>query len=173
MSSLYGIPVHAVDAKATNTAGAAGRANNLGRKWNSLQIRATERAQGAAVPRSRKQRIRAGVQPPAEPAASSSLGGPLTLVTQYIEEDSDLGDILRAKEDKSQGEEEEAGRLGVVGLHTCGSLAAASIKLFFSTRSARFICNVGCCYHHLPEEFYTNPFVEEVDGQGTPGGRTL
>jgi hypothetical protein len=55
LSCLHQIPVYAVDSQATNTAGAAGRANNLGRKWTSLQIRAAERAEGAAVPRSRQQ----------------------------------------------------------------------------------------------------------------------
>ncbi len=66
--------------------------------------------------------------------------------------------------------EMEERRLGVVGLYTCGSLAPASIKLFFSTRSAKFICNVGCCYHHLPEEFYTNPFLDDDNGgKETPG----
>jgi hypothetical protein len=55
LSCLHQIPVYAVDSQATNTAGAAGRATNLDRKWTSLQIRAAERAEGAAVPRSRHQ----------------------------------------------------------------------------------------------------------------------
>jgi hypothetical protein len=76
------------------------------------------------------------------------------------------------EERKVEEREMEERRLGVVGLHTCGSLAPASIKLFFSTRSAKFICNVGCCYHHLPEEFYTNPFLDDDNGgKETPGDK--
>jgi hypothetical protein len=76
----------------------------------------------------------------------------------------------KVEERKVEEREVEDRRLGVVGLHTCGSLAPASIKLFFSTRSAKFICNVGCCYHHLPEEFYTNPFLDDDNGgKETPG----
>jgi hypothetical protein len=103
LSTLYFIPVYAVDSKATNTAGAAGRLTNLGRKWTGLQMRATERAGGAAAPRSRKQRIRDGQQPPAAvpPAV------PLTLLTQYIEADSDLGQIIRAEEKNLSGKENE------------------------------------------------------------------
>jgi hypothetical protein len=174
LSTLYSIPVYAVDSKATNTAGAANRAKNLGRKWTSLQIRAKERAEGAAAPRSRKQRIRQGLQPPAE--LSAARRGPLTLVTQHIEENSDLGHIVLAAEASGEQQEGEGAgpSLGVMGLHTCGNLAAASIKLFFATPSAKFICNVGCCYHLLEEEFYVNPFLElDTEDRGTPGETTI
>ncbi|XP_063594637.1 probable methyltransferase-like protein 25 [Penaeus indicus] len=49
-------------------------------------------------------------------------------------------------------------RLGLVGLHTCGNLAASSIRLFISNSKVKFMCNVGCCYHLIEEEFYENPF---------------
>ena len=67
-------------------------------------------------------------------------------------------------------EEEDDNRVVIIVLHTCGSLAASSIKLFFASSSAKFLCNVGCCYHFLAEEFYRNPFAEETDDPGTPGG---
>ena len=105
LSSLYAIPVYAVDSQATNTAGAAGRVNNLNRKWTGLQLRAEERAGGAALPRSRKQRVRAGAQP----APRIHTGGRLTLLTQYIEDDTDLGQIIKAEDQSCKEEEEEAG----------------------------------------------------------------
>jgi hypothetical protein len=51
----------------------------------------------------RKQRIRAGLQPPTQPAPTTGL---LTLITKHIEEDSDLGDLLDVS---SVSKEVEAG----------------------------------------------------------------
>ena len=49
----------------------------------------------------------------------------------------------------------------ITGLHTCGNLAPSMLRLFIHCEeSARVICNVGCCYHHLDEEFTRNPFLK-------------
>lgn len=47
------------------------------------------------------------------------------------------------------------------GLHTCGNLAASCMKIFQNNRDIRSICNVGCCYHLLDEEFAQNDFFVE------------
>ena len=47
---------------------------------------------------------------------------------------------------------------GLMGLHTCGNLAPNSLKIFLANNSMKFCCNVGCCYHHLDEEYYENPY---------------
>ncbi|XP_042860929.1 methyltransferase-like protein 25 isoform X2 [Penaeus japonicus] len=60
-------------------------------------------------------------------------------------------------------------RLGLVGLHTCGNLAASSIRLFISNSKVKFICNVGCCYHLIEEEFYENPFSPKVMSSANAG----
>jgi hypothetical protein len=39
----------------------------------------------------------------------------------------------------------------LVGLHTCGDLAAVCLKLFVHDPLIRGVFNVGCCYHHLSE----------------------
>ncbi|ROT80200.1 Methyltransferase-like 25 [Penaeus vannamei] len=69
-------------------------------------------------------------------------------------------------------------RLGLVGLHTCGNLAASSIRLFISNSKVKFMCNVGCCYHLIEEEFYENPFstkkMQDTDvGNGDNPNRKL
>lgn len=46
----------------------------------------------------------------------------------------------------------------VCGLHTCGTLAASSLKKFVQDPSAKAICNVGCCYHLLTEQFCRDHF---------------
>lgn len=41
----------------------------------------------------------------------------------------------------------------LTGLHTCGNLAATSLKLFHTQSSCKLLCNIGCCYHLLKEQF--------------------
>ncbi|XP_068249689.1 probable methyltransferase-like protein 25 isoform X2 [Palaemon carinicauda] len=54
-------------------------------------------------------------------------------------------------------------KMGLVGLHTCGNLAPSSIKIFLSNPALSFLCNVGCCYHLMEEEFSRNPFINHGD----------
>ena len=49
------------------------------------------------------------------------------------------------------------------GLHTCGNLAPASLRIFLANPTMKLCYNVGCCYHLLDEEFYTTPY--QVDDQ--------
>ncbi len=41
----------------------------------------------------------------------------------------------------------------LTGLHTCGDLAPSMMRIFLANENARILCNVGCCYHLLNEEF--------------------
>ncbi|MEQ2193610.1 hypothetical protein XENOCAPTIV_005709, partial [Xenoophorus captivus] len=41
----------------------------------------------------------------------------------------------------------------VVGLHTCGDLAASTLRMFAAKPELSAVCGVGCCYHLLSEEF--------------------
>lgn len=44
------------------------------------------------------------------------------------------------------------------GLHTCGDLAASCLKIFVENSKVSCVCNVGCCYHLLTEEFIADDF---------------
>lgn len=60
----------------------------------------------------------------------------------------------------------------LVGLHTCGNLAANSLKQFVNYDHVKLVCNVGCCYHLLYEEFETDFFNDEMrkmDERDEPG----
>lgn len=46
----------------------------------------------------------------------------------------------------------------LTGLHTCGNLAATCLKLFHAQSSIELMCNIGCCYHLLKEQFSTTEF---------------
>lgn len=60
----------------------------------------------------------------------------------------------------------------LVGLHTCGNLAPNSLKQFVRNENTKLLCNVGCCYHLLFEEFeddFFNDEVREMDNQDEAG----
>lgn len=63
---------------------------------------------------------------------------------------------------------DETSLLGLVGLHTCGNLASSSLRLFVANPRVHFLCNVGCCYHLLEEEFSRNTYNQRKtpDGNG-------
>lgn len=51
--------------------------------------------------------------------------------------------------------------LSLVGLHTCGNLAANSLKIFVANENIRNLCNIGCCYHLLVEKFSKDKFFND------------
>ncbi|KAL7746349.1 hypothetical protein RI367_008279 [Sorochytrium milnesiophthora] len=55
--------------------------------------------------------------------------------------------------DSSTNTKDGAGeQWGIVGLHTCGDLSPHMMHMFCESESS-VIVNLGCCYHHLSEEF--------------------
>ncbi|XP_063997703.1 probable methyltransferase-like protein 25 isoform X2 [Pogoniulus pusillus] len=53
----------------------------------------------------------------------------------------------------------------LVGLHTCGDLAANTLRIFTATPEIKAVCSVGCCYHLLSEQFENQAeYPEEVWG---------
>ncbi|XP_028935068.1 methyltransferase-like protein 25 isoform X2 [Ornithorhynchus anatinus] len=75
-------------------------------------------------------------------SSGSNIYSPLT---SRITAESELRDVIPDLEDCI-----------IVGLHTCGDLAPNALRIFASKPEIKAICNVGCCYHLLSEE-YENP----------------
>ncbi|KAK8719523.1 hypothetical protein OTU49_013985 [Cherax quadricarinatus] len=69
-------------------------------------------------------------------------------------------------------EEEGVSHIGLVGLHTCGNLASSSLQLFLANSEVDFICNVGCCYHLIEEEFSQNVFIQKKANYVQPVSQT-
>jgi len=68
--------------------------------------------------------------------------------------------------------DEDVNDICLVGLHTCGNLAPNSLKQFVNNDDIKLLCNVGCCYHHLFEEFekdFFNDELREMDERDEPG----
>ncbi|XP_038612763.1 methyltransferase-like protein 25 [Tachyglossus aculeatus] len=79
--------------------------------------------------------------------SESNIYSPLT---SHITAESELRDIIPDLEDCI-----------IVGLHTCGDLAPNTLRIFAAKSEIKAICNVGCCYHLLSEE-YENPDKEST-----------
>merc|ERR1712071_57297 len=90
--------------------------------------------------------------------------------TQYLSKDFDLKTLISDSQSLFEKPFEHG---GVVGLHTCGNLASTSIQLFVNSPEARFLCNVGCCYHMLDEAFEVDCVGEGTNQPGFPLSQQL
>jgi len=161
LTAWYKIPVLAMDCQEINTKGADRREKNLAERWEGLMVRAEERKEGKN-PSKWKQRKKKTVKQDTktEDSGSDSL---LVNVTQFVESGSDCG-LLVEKHLGTSGD-----KFGIVGLHTCGDLAAASIRTFLSSPGAKILCNIGCCYRPLTEQFsYNNSDPTNQQNAGFP-----
>ncbi|NXW09972.1 MET25 protein, partial [Fregetta grallaria] len=85
------------------------------------------------------QRKMASLKAKASKSSESNLYFPLT---SCITAETELSDIIADLED-----------CVMVGLHTCGDLAANTLRIFTAKPEIKAVCSVGCCYHLLSEQF--------------------
>ncbi|XP_040976370.1 methyltransferase-like protein 25 isoform X4 [Aquila chrysaetos chrysaetos] len=85
------------------------------------------------------QRKMASLKAKASKSSESNLYFPLT---SCITAETELSDIITDLEDCM-----------MVGLHTCGDLAANTLRIFTAKPEIKAVCSVGCCYHLLSEQF--------------------
>ncbi|XP_064306364.1 probable methyltransferase-like protein 25 isoform X3 [Phalacrocorax carbo] len=85
------------------------------------------------------QRKTASLKAKANKSSESNLYFPLT---SCITAETELSDIITDLEDCM-----------IVGLHTCGDLAANTLRIFTAKPEIKAVCSVGCCYHLLSEQF--------------------
>uniref|UniRef100_A0A182YKP2 Methyltranfer_dom domain-containing protein n=1 Tax=Anopheles stephensi TaxID=30069 RepID=A0A182YKP2_ANOST len=55
------------------------------------------------------------------------------------------------------------------GLHTCGNLGPNCLRLFHENPTIEGICNVGCCYHLMQEQFVVDEFYNPTKAADNPG----
>lgn len=72
---------------------------------------------------------------------------PLTLELK----NNSLDSILERSQALSNGVFNPQEPFCIVGLHTCGDLAANVVRLFLQSPTAGAMSVVGCCYHHITE----------------------
>ncbi|XP_037551614.1 methyltransferase-like protein 25 [Nematolebias whitei] len=89
----------------------------------------------------KERRKRANLERKARSRRDSS-GGVFAPLTSYVTADTELRELITELEGAV-----------VVGLHTCGDLAASTLRMFVAKAELAAVCGVGCCYHLLSEEF--------------------
>jgi len=162
----------AVDSSSTNSNSASKRSHKLEKFWGGLIRRAEYRKDEKVPPprgkhwKSKRGRLESDQCKSDE---NSLLGDRLKFVTTFVDTSTDFQALLKDTFDQGDTEEEGNDRMGLIGLHTCGNLAPDSLRIFLTIPDMQFVCNVGCCYHHLHEEFYRNPYMndEEVSARQT------
>uniref|UniRef100_A0A182Q4U8 Methyltransferase domain-containing protein n=1 Tax=Anopheles farauti TaxID=69004 RepID=A0A182Q4U8_9DIPT len=55
------------------------------------------------------------------------------------------------------------------GLHTCGNLGPNCLRLFHQNPTIKGICNVGCCYHLMQEQFIVDEYYNATKATDNPG----
>ncbi|OXB71406.1 UNVERIFIED_CONTAM: hypothetical protein H355_005452 [Colinus virginianus] len=94
---------------------------------------------GRTCEEEKAQRKVAFLKAEASKSSESNLYFPLT---SYISAETELSDIITDLED-----------CVMVGLHTCGDLAANTLRIFTAKPEIKAVCSVGCCYHLLSEQY--------------------
>lgn len=165
LSSIFNFKVLAIDASNVNTKSAQKREKNLEKQWDALIRRAEYRFNHGEEPQPRGKNWKAkeikndgNHSSPSSTTTEFLSGKKLVNLTQFIDEETDVIHLIQ-----STFNDEDIKKFGLIGLHTCGNLAANSIRLFLNNPDCQMICNVGCCYHHIDEEFYTNPYNEDSE----------
>lgn len=84
--------------------------------------------------------------------------------TKLIDFKTDLIELMR-----EQFPDSNATQFCLAGLHTCGNLAPNCLRLFHQNPHIKALCNVGCCYHLLVEEFVVDKFYNQDKVKDNPG----
>lgn len=75
--------------------------------------------------------------------------------THYITPETDLVELIG-----QYFPDENLTGFCLSGLHTCGNLASSCLQIFVENKCIHSLCNVGCCYHLLGEEFRGDEFFD-------------
>lgn len=130
----FDLKVLGVDASPVNTKGAEKRKAKLDRAWNALMKKSGEAIEGNTKNRQDMYKT----------------------ITLFIDETTNF--VQLAKEHFSSKDTE---LFCLTGLHTCGNLAASCLKIYKTNNYIKLLCNVGCCYHLLVEEFSVDNFFNK------------
>ncbi|KAB0802781.1 hypothetical protein PPYR_04967 [Photinus pyralis] len=123
------IPVLGVDSSLLHTDGAIKRARLLEKAWKGFQHNPYK-----SLPSKTEDNL-------------TKIDHLYKQVTQFVTEDTDFEQLI------SDIFLQRSTNFGLVGLHTCGDLAAACIKMYNRNNNLKTLCNVSCCYNLLNEEF--------------------
>lgn len=128
---------------------------SLQRYWNGIKTVAEKNASGEPVEkqtrRKRKERRKAQMQL-TESKTSPDINDNYRNATHFITPQTDF---IKLFSENFNMKTEEVPPLCLSGLHTCGNLAPSCLRIFSENKQIMAVCNIGCCYHLLTEQFST------------------
>ncbi|XP_065366654.1 probable methyltransferase-like protein 25 [Calliphora vicina] len=148
----YGHKVLGIDSNTSNTENAIERNKRLKKAWNGLKERAEMESKGLTPARrgnlKQKRQQKSFVE---ENQNLCNENDNYKTIDKFITSDMDLDGLLQQQ--FPQTDSTETPTICLTGLHTCGNLAATCLKLFHSQSNCKLMCNIGCCYHLLKEQY--------------------
>lgn len=159
-----------IDFNPTNTVGALVRSDKLGRFWDG--VKTSTRKKGRQQ-KPANQHIDDDQQSTDKQNAAILLKENYRNATHYITPQLNFAELFNANFDLTANDTPD---LCLSGLHTCGDLAPTCLKVFTENERISAVCNIGCCYHKITEEFNQynqhvyNPFqrVKKLPSGGSP-----
>ncbi|XP_037032231.1 methyltransferase-like protein 25 [Bradysia coprophila] len=155
LSLEYKLKVLGIDSSPTNTENAIKRSARLEKAWNGLTKRAEDIENGIVPPRKGRRNYKSGGQSPSQSQVCHLAMENYKTSTHYITPQTDFVKLF----DQHFPHENPTG-FCLSGLHTCGNLASSCLRIFTENKDLNVLCNVGCCYHLLGEEFCVDEFFE-------------
>ncbi|XP_005188726.2 probable methyltransferase-like protein 25 [Musca domestica] len=157
----YGYNVLGIDSNPSNTENAMERNKKLKKAWNGLKDRAELESKGITPPRRGRQKQKTNDNTNPNVTDSDNY----KTVEKFITTDLDIAGLIH---DYFPELPEQQTAVCLTGLHTCGNLASACLKLFHHQEKCKILCNIGCCYHLLKEmysgqEFFGNKHILDMN----------
>lgn len=146
---MHNLCVLGIDSSEVNTSSADQRKQRLEKHWQGL-LRNSENPERK---KGRRRRKSPQGQPRSTPAKSNYVP-----ITHFVTNETDLMQLV-TDHFPFEGDA-ECGNFMLAGLHTCGNLGASIMRLFASNSDLGILCNIGCCYHLLEEDYLRNPHLK-------------
>lgn len=147
----YKLKVLGIDASTSNTENALDRKKKLEKAWNGLTERANLLSQGITPPRRGKKAKPTEIQQIRQDN-QEIIPENYKTCNEFITKDVNFQKLA------GEAFNREFHSFCMTGLHTCGNLASTCLKVFQNQNDFKVLCNVGCCYHLINEEFSQDEF---------------
>lgn len=140
------------------------------RNWGGMKNKAEEIASGEEIVgnkmnRRKKQKDRRAHKESNEPKPTPATNENYKNATYFITPQTNFTKLFN-----DHFETKGSPGLCLTGLHTCGNLAPSCLKIFTKNEQISAVCNIGCCYHLLTEQF-NNFSYEKISREKSPNSK--
>lgn len=177
LSVEHNIKVLGVDFNPTNTLSALVRSEKLGRCWDGMKTQAQTIPSSDQKPSNRKtRRNERKRQQQLKTCNLENVEKSTDLIqknyrnaTHFITPNTDFVELFNKNFDMDAS---NIPGLCLSGLHTCGNLASSCLKIYCENSQISAVCNIGCCYHLITEQFNKSTF-NKIHRERSPMSKSL